>query len=210
MEIPMQLFAEKDLTQPSAIADSTSTMIAALADLGCSKHVLAALLSMMDKVHPDHIRFLTGPVVQHRSSWAESTPQWLYGAAIADRVRIILEEHARRVTGWQVGPAELVAVMYPATMDAPMQMEYADIYLWAAAQANARHFGKSVAEVWSQVGEPVADRTILGPAGRYHHHYRQLCSDIRQRIIKAAGAAAHSSRTPAEVPAVVSKQLPLF
>jgi hypothetical protein len=136
----MQLFTETDIVQPSRLADGNAAMIAALADIGCGKQMLAAMLSFGDDVHPDHMGFLTGPVVQHASPWAESTPAWLYQAAIGDRVRIIADEHARRTVGWQVGPAELTAVMYPATMDAPMQMEYADIYLWAAAQTGARHF----------------------------------------------------------------------
>lgn len=206
----MQLFAEHDLAQPSRLADSTAGMMAALADIGCGKHVLATLLSMIDKVDPDHIRFLTGPVIQHSSPWAETTPAWLYEAVIGDRMRIITDEHARGVTGWVIGPAELTAVMYPATMEAPMRMEYADIYLWAAAQANARHTGKTVAEIWAAIGEPVDDRLITDPTGRYHTLYRQLCSDVRQRVIKAAGAASRPSRDPVDTPAVVSEQLPLF
>jgi len=206
----MQLFTEQDLAQSTRLADSTAGMLGALADMGCSKHVIAALLSMMDKVHPDHIRFLTGPVVQHASGWVETTPAWLYQAAIGDRVRIIVDEHARGVRGWEVGPAELTAVMYPATMDAPMQREYADIYLWAAARANARHTGKTVDDIWSAIGEPVEDRHIVDVSGRCHYLYHQLCSDVRRCVIKAAGAASRPASDPSRGPDKVSEQLPLF
>ena len=51
----MQLFSENDLTQPSRLTGNAGAMLAALADIGCSKHVIASLLSMGDDVHPDHI-----------------------------------------------------------------------------------------------------------------------------------------------------------
>lgn len=205
----MQLFNENDLAQPSRLTGDSARLLAALADLGCGKHALAALLSL-DDAHPDHVRFLTGPVVQHASPWAETTPRWLYEAVTADRLRIIIAERERDEVGWQAGPAELTAVMYPATMDAPMALEYSDIYLWASAQANARNTGKTVAEIWSCIGEPVQDRLIVDPAGRYHHTYKQLCSDIRRRVIKAAGDASRSEKKPAQKPAVITEQLPLF
>jgi hypothetical protein len=206
----MQLFDENDLAQPSRLTGSHARLLIALAELDCSKHVLAALLSL-DGLHQDHIRFLTGPVVQHRSPWAETTPEWLCRAVTVDRLRIILDEHERGEAGWQVGPAELTAVMYPATMDAPLSMEYTDIYLWAAAQANARHYGKTVAEMWSAVGgDPVEDRHITDPSGRYHHTYRQLCSDIRRRVVKAASAASRPGKSPAQESAVITEQLSLF
>ena len=206
----MQLFAEDDLAQPSRLTANHEKMLVALADIGCGKHVLAALLSL-DRVHQDHIRFLTGPIVQHRSPWAGMTPEWLYEAVTADRLRIILEEHKRSQIGWRVGPAELTAVMYPATMDAPLSMEYSDIYLWAAARANARRTGKTAAEIWSAVGgEPVADRLIVDPSGRYHHSYRQLCGDIRRRVVKAAAKVSRAEKIPDQEPAIVTEQLSLF
>ena len=205
----MQLFDENDLAQPSRFSVNQSKMLSALADLGGGKHILAAFLAL-DNAHPDHIRFLTGPIIQHRSPWADTTPSWLYEAIAADRLRIILDEHERRQTGWQVGPAELTAVMYPATMDAPLSIEYSAIYLWAAAQANARHYGKTVDEIWAAIGEPVEDRLITEPSGRYHHAYRQLCTDIRHRVIRAASNAGRTRETPMQEPDITTEQLSLF
>ncbi len=206
----MQLFNDNDLAQPSTLSGKSVKMLSVLADLGCSKHVLAALLEL-DKPHKDHIRFLTGPIIQHRSPWADTTPPWLYEAVTGDRLRIILDEHERHVTGWQVGPAELTAVMYPATMDAPMPMEYADIYLWASAQANARHHGKTPDEIWSQIGiEPVPDRLVTNPSGRYHQDYRRICGDIRRRVINAAPRAATGKSRPGKHEAIAAEQFSLF
>jgi hypothetical protein len=206
----MPLFDEHDLAQPRGLTGSQAEMLAALADIGCNRHALAAFLAL-DNAHPDHIRFLTGPVIQHRSPWADTTPEWLYRAVAADRLRIILDEHGRRQTGWQVGPAELTAVMYPATMEAPLCREYTDIYLWAAAQASARHYGKSEAEIWSSIGgDPVEDRLIADPAGRYHRDYRRLCTDIRRRVVKAAIASSRAGKSAETLPAVTTEQLSLF
>ena len=213
----MQLFDENDLAQPPAPGlrrggpgDSHAKMLAALADMGCGKHALAALLAPCN-LHADHIRFLTGPVIQHKSPWAETTPEWLYRAITAERLRIILDEHERGPPGWKAGPAELTAVMYPASMEAPMRMEYADIYLWAAAQASARHYRKDEAEIWSAVGgDPVEDRLILEPSGRYHNDYRQLCADIRRRVIKAAHTASRKAKKAGTAPPVASEQFSLF
>lgn len=205
----MQLFDENDLAQPCAISGNHAKMLTVLADTGCSKHLLAALLELSN-VHKDHIRFLTGPIIQHRSCWTDTTPPWLYQAIAADRLRIILDEIERRETGWQVGPAELTTVMYPATMDAPLCMEYSDIYLWASAQANARHCGKTPDQIWSQIGvEPVPDRLINSPSGRYYHDYRQLCSDIRRRVVKAV-ARTRATKTPDTEPDITIEQLSLF
>ncbi|HEV2897361.1 MAG TPA: hypothetical protein VGX71_05870 [Pseudaminobacter sp.] len=91
-----------------------------------------------------------------------------------------------------------------------MLMEYADIYLWAAAQANARHYGKNGR------GNLVLHRRTRGrpgvtdSAGRYYQTYRQLCGEIRRRIIKAAPAAGRPSRSLEESPAVLGERLSLF
>ncbi len=184
----MQLFADDDLAQPSRLIANHERMLLALADIGCGKHLLAAFLSL-DNAHQDHIRFLTGPIVQHRSPWADTTPEWLCEAVTADRLRIILQEPAA----------------------APLSMDYSDIYLWAAAQATARHTGKTVAEIWSSIGgDPVEDRLIVDPSGRYHYAYRQLCGDIRRRVVKAASASSGTAKSPAPDPAVVTEQLSLF
>ena len=182
------------MIEGTSISDNSASMLIALADLDCSRDVLSALLEM-DDVHQDHLRFLAGPVVQQRSPWAETTPEWLLKSVPADRLRIILEEHKRGEVGWQIGPVELTAVMYPATMDAPLCMEYSDIYLWASAQASSRQYGKPLDEIWDSLGgEPVPDKHILEPRGRYHQDYRKICGDVRRRVVSAAKETSRQQR----------------
>jgi hypothetical protein len=56
----------------------------------------------------------------------------------------------------------------------------------------------------------VEDRQIVDPSGRYHYAYKQLCSDIRRRVIKAAGGASRAEKKSAPQPPVITEQLPLF
>jgi hypothetical protein len=74
--------------------------------------------------------------------------------------------------------------MYTASMDAPMRYEYAQIYMWAAAQANAFHHKKPVEEFWAKLdGHVVHDEDILIPSVRFHHEYRDLCREVRQKVV---------------------------
>ena len=171
----MQLFDENDLAQPSRLTESHARLLIALAEIDCSKHVLAALLSPAN-LHQDHIRFLTGPIVQHRSPWAETTPEWLYRAVTADRLRIILPEPERRKAGWQLGSAEFTAVMYPASMDAPCPWNTRISICGPQRRRTPATTARPSLHIWESVGDPVKDRLITDPSGRYHHAYRQLAA----------------------------------
>lgn len=176
---------------PIASADT----LLALAGLGAPKDLIAMFLESED-LHPDHRRFLLGPIIQHRSPWMDITPTWLLEAVTASRLRLIVPEHAEGKVGWQVGSEEITAVMMPATMDAPMSMECTDLYLWASAQSCARHYGRTLDDMWQQIGgHVVTDADVTAPGGRYHHTYRELCSDIRRRVVKAQTDRERATRT---------------
>lgn len=197
----MKLFSEDQLDRPvpSTFTPASEIMLVRLAELGAPKTLIAAFLEM-DRVHRDHLRYLLGPVVQHQSDWRDATPSWLYAAVTAGRLRVILAERAEGCIGWQVAPEEITACLYPATMDAPMRSEYADLYLWASAQANARHLDKPLYEVWRMLGhDPLPDRMFTKECGGYHHLYRDLCRDIRSRVVK------HAVKQPADAPYVQDK-----
>jgi hypothetical protein len=179
-----------------ALTPQTSTLLIMLAEQGLSKDVTACFLEMAG-FQRGHLRWLRGPVVQHRSCWMDLTPSWIFQAIHAERLDLILDEHARGDTGWQVGPAELTAVMQPATMEAPLCYEYTQIYLWASAQAVARRDAKPVADIWPALGgEPVTNDQITRPGGAYYQDYRQLASDIRRRVVQAQQERERSPRTP--------------
>lgn len=166
--------------------EKTGKMLLILASMGMPGAALAEMLDFATggKLHKDHKLFLAAPIIQHQSQWRESTPAWLYEAVAYDRLQIVLEEHKSGQVGWAIGPTELTTVLYPATMEAPMRHEYAQIYLWAAAQANARHYSKPVEFFWEKVGGfRVKDEDVLSPKGQYHYAYRELCADVRRKAV---------------------------
>ena len=169
----------------------TGNILLAMAETGASREVLATLLNFATngKLHPDHHRFLSGPVIQHPSRWRDMTPPWLYKGIGYDRLKIVLEEiKTGESPGWQVGPVELTTLIYPATHDAPIRHEYAQIYLWAAAKANAWHYKKDLSAIWETVGQPVQDEDILKTTGRYHYTYKEICTDVRRKVVSLGKA----------------------
>jgi len=85
----------------------------------------------------------------------------------------------------QVGPAEIAAVLYPATMEASLHHWATEIYLWASGNAKAAKDGIPVDEIREKVAF-VDDAQILTPTGSFHRHYRDLVTGIRRRVIRCA------------------------
>ena len=91
------------------------------------------------KVFCLNLSFATGNVCIQITT----TLTWLCASIGYDRLKIILDEiKAGEGPGWKIGPIESTMVMYAASMDSPMRYEYAQIYLWAATNANAFHYQK--------------------------------------------------------------------
>lgn len=189
----------------------------AMARLGMPRQALAVLLdfALGDKLDKEHRRFLSGPIIQHKSQWKDTTPVWMYEAIGYDRLSVIFKERAERKIGWQLGPIELATMMYPATMESPLRHEYAQIYLWAAAKANAYHYNKSEEEIWTNLGiRRIPDDEILKPQGQYHYAFRELCIDVRRKVVNHATdyeRQAHKQQSkPKPPPTIMGSQLELF
>ncbi len=173
----------------NVLTDQHQQMMLMMAEMGMNKDVIAALLQTADlPFSKDQYRFLCGPIVQHESQWRDTTPPWLFGAVTAERLRILFDEYEDgKKEGWKVGHAELTAVIYPRTMDAPMDHDYSQIYLWASINASSKKHGWSIKEGWKQLGMsdyPVRDEDVIKPSGRYYYDYQRICGDIRRKVIK--------------------------
>ena len=169
---------------PQALPESTKNQLKALAMVGAPKDLIAAMVDLAGiKLCADHRHFLTGPVVQHRNGWQETTPPWLYVAIPAERLSIVLDDHAHGREGTTVGHAELATVLYPASMEAPLHHWAAEVYLWACGHAQAAKKGVPTDEI-RKVVDFVHDSDVLDPAGRYYHDYRHITGDIRRRVIR--------------------------
>lgn len=202
---------------PQALPESTKNQLQALATVGAPKSLIAAMVDFAGiRLCADHRRFLAGPIVQHRNGWQDTTPPWLFDAIPAERLAIVLDDHARGRPGWKVGPAELAAVVYPASMEAPMHHWAADIYLWACGHALAAKDGVPVDDIRNRI-DFVQDGDVLGPAGRPHHNYVDLVTDIRRRVVRHQKERERQSRQQARQspekaisPDVVADQLDLL
>lgn len=171
---------------PQGLPDNLAPRLLALARIGAGAEMLGAMVNLSGiTLRADHQHFLSGPIVQHRSGWQSTTPEWLYRAVPAERLAIVLDDHTHDRDGWQVGPAEIAAVLYPATMEAPLHHWATEIYLWASGNAKAAKDGVPVDDIRKQVAF-VDDAQILTPTGSLHRHYRDLVTDIRRRVIRSA------------------------
>ena len=193
-----------DLPKPSTsssniLTDQHQQMLLVMVEMGMDKSAIAALLQVGNiALSKDQYRFLCGPIVQHESSWRDTTPPWLFEAVTAERLMILFEEYEDgKKEGWRVGHAELTSVMYPRTMDAPMHHEHAQIYLWASINASAKKYGWSIKEGWKNLGMvdyPVRDEDVVKPSGRYYYDYQRICSDIRRKVVNAQTAREREQR----------------
>lgn len=182
-----ELFDDKRLeTKP--ISEQGKKQLLLLAKMGIAKEALLPMVQLATEnaLHHDHQRFFIAPIVQHQSQWQDTTPAWMYEAITYDRLELILDEHKKGIVGWQVGAIELLTVMYPATFEAPLNYEAAQVYFWAASKACAYHYQKSEDFYWEQIGgRKVEDKEVVQSGGTFHFFYQNLCTEIRRKVVKA-------------------------
>ena len=165
------------------------------AALGLMPRSIVAMVSEAftpDRLSLDDRRFLAGPLIVHQNSWTETLPEWLNDAVSAERIGIVYGVTPRYI----VGPAEIAAVMYPATMQAPMHSEYADLYLWATINAHAKKHDLNPRTLFGELlnMRPIDDDEVLERGGRLHETYRRLSEDIRRKVINHQAARERGER----------------
>lgn len=165
--------------------DKSFRMIQLTADMGAPKEIIVPMLdlAMGGKLKKEHQAFLLAPIIQHASPWRDTTPDWMYKAITADRLKIVIDEIKTGNIGWRVGHAEIACVMYPATLDAPMRHIPAQIYLWTSANAIAKDRNMSVDSVWEMTGVRKIEDKELESNGEYHYEYKELCQSIRRKVV---------------------------
>lgn len=166
--------------------ESIRKIMSAFAFVGAPPELITMLLEFGGlELSADHRRFLNGPIIQQKSAFADLTPKWMFGMVAGERLEIILQEQKEGLkTGWKVGPTELATALYPASHDAPMLHEYAEIYIWASTQACAKYYHKP-REYFAKVvgGLVVKDSDVIERGGRYFQTYQELCQTIRNRVV---------------------------
>lgn len=175
-----------------------AALLSAMAGMGMDSGAMAVLREFAQEhgavreLTADERRFLDGPVVVHESPWRDTLPGWMPAQAKAERAEILLGG-----APGIVGPTEIAAVMYPRTFESPMPHDMAELYLWASTKAAARHFDRTLDDLWKSLGgQRIEDRDVLEPAGRLYYTYRDLAHEIRRKVAKAQKAREprHTSR----------------
>jgi hypothetical protein len=67
---------------------------------------------------------LTDPVIVHRSPWADMLPEWVRGQIKMERLAALMKGDPGMATD-----AEAMAYIYPASLDAPLDHDWTEIYL---------------------------------------------------------------------------------
>jgi hypothetical protein len=86
-------------------------------------------------------RYLTGPIVVDRMGATWKLPRWLPAAVVKGRVAQILVEAEAGTREYErmASLAEVVPVLYTASLAYPLNREAATVYLWVAAQVLSRY-----------------------------------------------------------------------
>jgi hypothetical protein len=172
------------------ITSATKAMFLLLAELDMNKEVTAALLELSD-MELGHIRYIAGPVIVHRGAWSDCIPSWIFRAIAIDRLKLIFDELELGIVGKLATPAEVVAVMMPASYEAPMKSRWTDVYLWACNEAMVAHnrLKGDVKDTWELIGcRPVQYKSIKDD-------YEELARDIRSKVVEAARLKGWNKRT---------------
>jgi hypothetical protein len=178
-----ELFGSEE-TRPAADVAQMRKRLIAMGSMGMNRAALCAFAEVFAPglLTLDDSRYLRGPVVVHQNGWTETLPDWLPAMVSIERAEIVFAETSRSI----VGPAEIAAVMYPATMAAPMYSDYADLYIWATVKAHSRRKAISSDDAFRELGsDPITDASVLEPRGRLFETFRYLAQDIRRRVIAA-------------------------
>ena len=166
--------------------ERTLQLITAFSKLDANPQIMSLLMEMAD-LDRRLIRYMAGPVIIHKSPWAESLPAWVIPAIYADRADQIAQEVHEGTIGELATPLEVMAYMYPATLDAPLSYEWVQVYLYCGQEALAKHGKLPTGQTFAQavLGEeqPLALTDYI-----QSQFLMPLQRDIRRKVVQVAAA----------------------
>ena len=177
--------------------ERTLHLITAFAQLAANPHITSVLMAMA-ALDRRLVRYMAGPVILHRSPWAETLPAWVIPAIYADRAEQIAQEVREGTIGAFATPLEVMAYLYPATLDAPLAYEWVQVYLYCGQEALAKHgklpAGQSFAQAVLGEEQPLALTDYI-----QSQFLVPLQRDIRRKVVQIAaerGVAKQSRSRP--------------
>ena len=86
----------------------------------------------------------TDPIIVFPGGWGDTLPEWLKGAITMERLEMNMKAlKGKEMTGTD---AEACAYLYTASLTAPMDHDWSQIYLYVATKTYSRHKGGEVPE----------------------------------------------------------------
>ena len=94
-------------------------------------------MSTIEKGISDIVGVFTDPILVMSGGWGDTLPDWLKGAITMERLMSNVEALK---TGEMTGTdAEACAYLYTASLEAPMDHDWSQIYLYVAGKTYQRH-----------------------------------------------------------------------
>jgi len=165
---------------PKYLSDGGKASILGLLKLGMNKEFVAMLLALAE-YKLAHVRYLAGPIVVHRSGWLDTIPSWLIEAIPAARAEAIFAESDARFVGELATAEEILACLYPATMEAPITYRWYRVYMYVGNIVLTKHQKLKEQTFWEFIGleHPISYDEVK-------RDYEELAQDIRRKVVKAA------------------------
>lgn len=196
--ISPEIMAEISNGNSTKLPDNTRKMLQILASLNTPKELLASLLEIAEfSLH--HVRYLAGPLVIHRSPWSDTIPQWLKFACIQERLELIFTEYEQDQVGVSSTATEVLTYMMPATYEAPLHRDYADLYLWVGNEVLTKYdkLPKGCKSFYEFIGD--GDTSNAGgnrivQFNQVETEFNYLSRSIRRSIVKHAAQEGWGKR----------------
>jgi hypothetical protein len=153
------------------------------------------------KLVSDLAGVFTDPIICYPGGWGNDTPSWLRKAIVIERM---VEE--RKPTGYNGTPtgtdAEACAYLSSASMDGPMDSDWADIYLYVATRTYERYKNMPMS----------ADIAVREISSYRQHELDRLKRWIYERRIRDRQERERTERREAKTKKVEQgiESLPLF
>ena len=179
-DVQMELFNREVLKEMKEGGDCftapTQSLLNVMIKAGMSPRAISGLLEFTG-VRKDHRHYFGAPVISSESQWKDMIPGWLKRAVYQERFEIICREYRKNEIGFRAGITEALAVLMPASMEAPLDHEWANIYVWCGKEAGIRYQGKS-----EEHFKDICDFAELGNDEK--RNLDRLLMDIRSKVIK--------------------------
>lgn len=131
-------------------------------------------------------KYLDGPVVSYPSAWQADVPDWIFEAIRQERLELVQEESAAGQEGHRATLAEVVAYLYPAAMEAPLNNNITNVFFYAVQQTLVRH-NRAAEPLWQLLGY---NREISLSGYERTQFLERLQADIRRSVIRGKSRKA--------------------